>query len=119
MEKAFGRDARLRTRRELDFVRKNGRKYVGKYCVIIVADAPDLRKRSAVIISKRYSNRAVDRNRARRLFRETYRRLFPYLAPVWTVMIPRRYLMNAGLNDLLPEVTELCRQADILNSETR
>ncbi|HPY90911.1 MAG TPA: ribonuclease P protein component, partial [Lentisphaeria bacterium] len=50
---------------------------------------------------------AVTRNRARRLFRETYRQLYPALPPVWLLFIPRHTLKKAKLADVVGDVLGL------------
>jgi len=102
--KPFARDARLRTRRQLDYVKARGTRRPGRYCVVAVAEPGDGQRRVAIITSRRYSPRAVTRNRARRLLREAYRLLLPGLKPAWIVLIPRQAMQTAKLNDLLPEM---------------
>ena len=105
---AFGRDARLRTKWQFDVMRASTDKQVGKFCVLIaVKTPPDNQRRAAFSISRRYSPLAVTRNRARRLFRETYRQLYPALPPVWLLFIPRYHLQKAKLADVAGEVCRL------------
>ena len=81
---AFGRDARLRNRWQLDEMRASGRKMAGRTCVLIIYKTPpDGMRRAAFLISRRYSLKAVERNRARRLFREAFRQIYDRLPPVW------------------------------------
>lgn len=105
----FGPDHRLRTRRQLDVVRRQGRSRAGARCVLVAAEGEDGERRLAIIISRRYSPKAVVRNRARRLFREAYRLLYPNLKPMWLILIPRRRMAEARLNDVLVELTGHCR----------
>jgi ribonuclease P protein component len=60
-----------------------------------------------MVISRRYSKRAVDRNRARRLLREAYRTLFPRLQPAWMVLIPRHGMRQVKLSPVLAEIERL------------
>ncbi|OGV75405.1 MAG: hypothetical protein A3K19_12840 [Lentisphaerae bacterium RIFOXYB12_FULL_65_16] len=60
-----------------------------------------------MVISRRYSLRAVDRNRARRLLREAYRVLFPRLLPAWLVLIPRHGIRRVKLSPVLAELEHL------------
>ena len=109
---AFGRDARLRAKWQFDVMRASTDKQVGKFCVLVaVKTPPDNQRRAAFSISRRYSPLAVTRNRARRLFRETYRQLYPALPPVWLLFIPRYHLQKAKLADVAGEV---CRLAERL-----
>ena len=69
---------------------------------------PDGMRRAAFSISRRYSKLAVERNRARRLFREVYHRLYGSLPVAWVVFIPRHKMLSAKLDDVLEDV---CRAA--------
>lgn len=101
------RRTRLRTRAQLGYVRTHGRRRAGKYCVVSVAAPQDGRSRVAIIVSKRYSVKAVVRNRARRLLREAYRPLRPDMKPAWLVLIPRRALQDTKLDGVRHEMAEL------------
>lgn len=109
---AFGRESRLRAKWQFDVMRASTDKQVGKFCVLIaVKTPPDNQRRAAFSISRRYSPLAVTRNRARRLFREIYRLMYPALPSVWLLFIPRHNLHKATL----PEVAgEVCRLAERL-----
>jgi ribonuclease P protein component len=89
----------------MDAVRAAGRSRAGKRCVAIAAPAADGNRRVAFIISRRYSRKAVVRNRARRLFREAYRRLLPQLKDGWLIFLPRRHMQDAKMQDVLAELT--------------
>ena len=117
-EKPFGKANRLCTAAALADMRTRGRKAVGRFCVVSVAEPGDGVRKFAIITSRRFHKHAVVRNRARRLFREVYRRLLPDLAPVWIVMIPRGYIQKARMPELLEEMRHLCRSLGILAQET-
>jgi len=110
---------RLRTRFQRDYVRNHGNSRGGKCCVVAaVTPPPDGCGRVAFVISRRYCTKAVTRNRARRLMRETYRRLRPLLKPAWLVLIPRYRMQNAGLADVTEDVVAGCRALGLLAEET-
>ncbi len=111
---AFGRDARLRNRWQLDVMRERGSKAAGRRFVLIVLKSPpDGTRRVAFLISRKFSLLAVERNRARRLFREVFRRWYPSLPPVWLLFIPRQRLKDAKLADLLQELPHLAERAGL------
>jgi ribonuclease P protein component len=90
----------------MDAVRASGRSLAGKCCVAIAAPPEDGSRRVAFVISRRYSRKAVVRNRARRLFREAYRRLLPELRDGWIIFLPRRYMQDAKMQDVLAELRQ-------------
>ena len=105
---AFGRDARLRNRWQLNEMRTAGTKMAGRFCVLIVNKTPpDGMRRAAILISRRYSLKAVERNRARRLFREVFRTIYGSLPPVWLIFVPRQRMKNAVLSDIMEDVRML------------
>ena len=69
-----------------------------------------------MITSRRYSPKAVVRNRARRLLREAYRRLYGELETAWLVLIPRRPMQQASLGDVFPELERLCERLGLLSA---
>ena len=108
----FGRDSRLRTHRQLSDMRRLGIKSASRHCVLVVLQPPpDGMSRAAFLISRRYSLLAVERNRARRLFREAYRQLIDELPKAWMLFIPRQRMKGIKLTDLLPEIRLLATRA--------
>lgn len=107
----------LRQRREFDYVRKEGTSYVGRYVVINIAPAPDDCVRLGIIVSRRFSRSAVDRNRGRRLIRESFRLLRNGIeSPIWMVVIARHYLQGCKVQQVQDEFIRLLREADAFES---
>jgi len=104
--KPFGHAFRLRTKAHMDAVRATGKSRAGRRCVAIAAPTQDGNRRVVFIISRRYSRKAVVRNRARRLFREAYRRLLPGLRDGWLIFLPRKHMQEAKMQDVLAELTQ-------------
>ncbi len=99
-----GRADRLVRKNQFDHVRSNGTTVAGHYCVVnVLKTPPDGSSRAAFSISRRYSKLAVDRNRARRLFREVYRQMTDELAGCWVIFIPRHRMKSAKMNDVLSD----------------
>ncbi len=115
--KAFSRAVRLRNRREIEYVKRTGATYVGTYCLVKVASPMDENRRVGIIVSRRHSLKAVERNRSRRLLKEAYRQLYTRMRVAWIILIPRSALRQAKLDDVLPEMTELCCRAGLLSRE--
>ena len=102
---ATGSALRLRSLAQLNAVRAGGSSYATRTCVVNCLKTPsDSSKRAAFSVSKRFSLLAVERNRARRLFREIFRRLLPVLPPVWIIFVPRRRMKNAMMQEVLQDV---------------
>ncbi len=67
-----------------------------------------------VVATKRILPQAVDRNRARRLLRETYRLNRPNLIPgIDLILLARRPIREARQADVAAEFWKICRQARI------
>ena len=112
---AFGDRARLNHRRQIELVKQSGRGSAGRYAVVVILKTPpDGMRRAAFLISRRFSLLAVERNRARRLFRETYRNLFDRIDASWVLFIPRRAIKHASQQDVQQEVEAVCRKEGIL-----
>jgi ribonuclease P protein component len=113
-EKAFCKDARLRSQAQLNLVRRQGRKIVGRYCLNQVAWTNDSRSKVGIVNSRSFSRKAVVRNRARRLFREAYRLLLPELSPAWILIVPRKSVMPVKMPLVYAELRSLCEKAGVL-----
>lgn len=106
--RAFGKEARLANWKNLDTVKKDGIKFAGRLGLLLVLKAPpDATRRAAFLISRRFDHLSVVRNRARRLYREVFRILYPELAPVWIVFIPKWKIKTAKMQDVLSETRRL------------
>ena len=82
--------------------------------ILILKTPPDGERRAAFLISRRFDLLAVHRNRARRLFRECWRRLYPRLAPCWMLLIPRKAIKHVKLDVVLAEVERVASAAGVL-----
>jgi len=113
-ERAFGRNARLGNRSQLEAVRNEGQSAAGRLCVIkVLKTPPDGSRRAAFLLSRRFDLNAVVRNRARRLFREVFRLLYGQLPPLWILFIPRQPLKRAKMQDVLAEVVALLKRQGV------
>ena len=116
----FRRDARLRCKAQFDLVRGEGQSSAARTCVVNMLKAPpDQQKRAAFSISKRYSPLAVVRNRARRLFREVYRKIYGEIPVSWLIFVPRRKMQGAKMQEVLEDVISCLRNLGVAISEGR
>lgn len=111
----FGVQARLRNRSQIEMVKTQCESQAGRYSVILILKTPpDGGRRAAFLISRRFDLLAVHRNRARRLFRESWRRLYPRLAPCWMLLIPRKAIKRAKLDVVLAEIECIATKAGVI-----
>lgn len=71
MANSFQNNERLKNKHEFDNVFKFRKRISGKYCILYIKPEPD--QKLGVVVSKKVSKKAVDRNRIKRWFREIYR----------------------------------------------
>ncbi len=117
-KRVFSSETRLRRHADFQYIRQRGRKAVGRYCVIrCIAPPPDGCRRVGFVISRHYSPRAVVRNRARRLFRESYRQFLPLLSDCWLEFRPRAF-MRRGIKCQVvgEEIQGLLQKLDVLRA---
>lgn len=101
----------LRLGAEFQRLRELGGKYPGRHVVLIVAASDDGVRRCGIICGKRYSKRAVDRNRARRLLKESYRLIRNRIAPVHLGMIPRQSMKDQSTQTVQQDLIRQLRRA--------
>jgi len=91
------------------------RSFVGRYMVLWLREGEGASLRLGVVTSKKVSNRAVDRNRARRVLRDIYRRhRNEFSGAVDVVIIGRRALLKASHADVEAELLRLARKAGLV-----
>ena len=96
------------------------RNFVGRFMVLWVRTGPDAALRFGVVTSKKVSNRAVDRNLARRRLREIFRQHRAGLSgPVDLVFVARRNLLTASCAEVEREFLRLTEKAGLLQKEYR
>ena len=85
----INRTEMLRLKSEFNYVRDKGTKYVGRYMLLVTSPTPDEKLRFGIICGKKYSKKAVLRNRARRLLKEAFRLLKSRVKPAHCLFITR------------------------------
>jgi ribonuclease P protein component len=112
----IGKDDWIRCRSQFAYVRKRGKAHYGRQMIATVVPAPDKCSRLGVIVSKKYNNKAVQRNRARRLMKEAYRLLRHGLTtPVWVVLVARKQIADRNLADVQGELLHVLKKASVLD----
>ena len=96
------------------------RSFVGRYMVLWLREGEGASLRLGVVTSKKVSNRAVDRNRARRILRALFREHRDQLGGEFDVLIiARRNILNASHADIEKEFFRLARKAGIAGNSKR
>lgn len=109
----FPKVERLRRGSEFRRVYESGRKVAGALAVLYVLAAPG--QRAIGTVTSRKVGNAVQRNRARRLLREAYRRHKHRLpAELQLVVVARRAIVGQPFARVEGEWLALCRRVGIL-----
>lgn len=109
---------RFRLTRSIDFkrVRSQGKSYAHPLVVLVKLPSTEDRPRVGISTSRSLGG-AVQRNRAKRLLRESIRPLTPLLSPGWDlVLVARSPLLTASFQDLQSVVEHLLRRAELISS---
>ena len=104
---------KLKLKSEFEWVREKGVKWVGRHMLLIVAPASDNRRRAGVVCGRKFSKRAVDRNRARRLIRESFRTFKARVATVHMVFIPRRTIQFIRVQETRRDMLGLLKKSEL------
>jgi ribonuclease P protein component len=110
---------RFRLTRSTDFkrVRNDGKSYAHPLVVLIASPSPEQGTRVGVSAGRALGG-AVQRNRAKRLLRESIRPFIPLLPTGWDlVLIARSPLITAKFPDVQTAVCGLLRRAGLMNHE--
>ena len=107
------KNAFLRKKCEFLHAKTEGTVFVGKFMVLNVVSAPCEVTRIGIIVSKRYSKKAVIRNRARRLVREAFRLIQNRISPpTWLVVIIRKKISGQKVQQVQQELIGLLKKAN-------
>ena len=89
---------------------KAGRKLRGQYAVLHVGKSPGAASRLGIALTRKMIPHAVERNRVRRLVRETFRRHVAKQLPVDCVLTLRQSISRTELAPLRAELVTLLDQ---------
>jgi ribonuclease P protein component len=101
MEESYPPHERLKKKQEFVLLYKKGKRYIGKYIVLIYLSNDLNSSRMSAVVSRRHGN-AVQRNRLKRRLRALFRRNKNLLShPMDIILIPRLYCRDASWKALL------------------
>jgi len=103
----------LRLGAEFRRLREHGQKHPGRHLVLVTAPSEDGTLRCGIICGKRYSKKAVERNRARRLLKESFRLLANGIAPAHLGLIPRQSLKGQDVHAVQRDLIRSLKQAGL------
>lgn len=110
MELGFGGRRRLRLRSEFDRVFQEGRRFGGRLFVVIALPNDRPQHRLGLTVSRKVGG-AVTRNRARRLLRESFRRLPQPAGPGFDlVVVARRDIVGRTQAEVDSELRDRVRR---------
>jgi ribonuclease P protein component len=111
-KEGYSRRHRFTARGSFGPVLRGSRKYRGRFAILHVTPAPDAHARLGIALTKRLVPASTDRNRVKRLVRETFRRHVVKQSGVDCVLTLRQKFAAA---DLTPMVAEIASFFDQLN----
>ncbi len=107
---------RLRDRRDFERIYQLKQAHHGKLLVLWLApqETPQP-SRIGIVVSKRLSKRAVDRNRLKRQWRRVCRMLLPQVAVGWDmIVVVRQAALNVSDSECRTELTQLMATAGVI-----
>ena len=112
----IGSQHRLRTSIDYAAVKRDGRAWRGRHCMVLAAETPGMPTRVGFIASRKGVGGSVQRNRARRRLREIVRRRWPRIAPVGHALAFIAYRTSVSVThlELVADVERLLVQCGAL-----
>jgi len=110
---SLNKSDKLLLKSEFERLKEHGTRYASGDCVLSVSGSPDGRLRCGVICGKKFSKKAVVRNRARRLLWESFRLLKPKIAICHMVLIPRQPIKGRKQQEVQTSLQALLRKAGL------
>lgn len=107
----FPRAARLLSASDYSVVFNKNRRLSDKYWTVLVHRSQESGSRLGLAIAKKRARRAVDRNRLKRLARETFRHCAGELTGIELVVMNRDHAINADNATLREALTRLLAKA--------
>src|SRR5437762_5489357 len=112
---ALNRELRLRKTSEFQRVRQQGRSLASRLLILAWMPNEVARLRIGIVVSKRISKLAVERNYIKRLLSEAIRHILPELPIGWDIVLSaRNHAKTADLRTLEQDIVALLHRAQLL-----
>ncbi|UCF28219.1 MAG: ribonuclease P protein component [Chloroflexota bacterium] len=99
---------------DFERVRRLGKSYAHPF-IVLIALPNELDKSRFAVAAGRSIGKAVQRNKAKRILRETLRSLIPTIESGWDiVLLARKPISNAGYQQVQAALSTLLSQANLL-----
>jgi len=99
---------------DFERVRRFGKSYAHPF-IVLIALPNEMDKSRFGVSAGRSIGKAVQRNRAKRILRETIRPLIPNIAPGWDlVILARKPMANARFDEIGSALNSLLSKAELL-----
>lgn len=116
---SFPAETRLQEAREFRRVFAQGQKFVSNGFVLIAAPSDGLSARLGLALAKRRIRRAVDRNRVKRVLRESFRRVRVELGAVDIVVLARSHTATMSNPELFTQLARTWPRIARLGASSR
>lgn len=109
---ALPRENRLKGKKEFDLIKKKGKLIQTPLFSLLILKTKDRKgPKFGFIVSKKIDQRAVVRNRIRRLLREGAKEILPKMNNnLKVIVLAKQSLKKAGLTDIVKELKESLRE---------
>ncbi|HBM15005.1 MAG TPA: ribonuclease P protein component [Lentisphaeria bacterium] len=107
----------FRLKSEFDFVKNNSVKHVSKSMIILFADSEKEHLKIGIICGRKFCNKAVVRNRVRRIIKESFRLLWNNIKPAKLLIIPRRGAECLKTQDIQRELISTLKRMNLWKEE--
>ena len=111
----FPRNKRLLSSEQISDAFRNRESFTGKYLIIRKRKGSDVALRLGVVAGKKTFRRAVDRSRAKRLLRESFRlNQSAFSGACDIVLVAKRTILNAAMQDVARDLLAVGRRAGLV-----
>ena len=109
---------RLLSKQDFEKIKKGGQKFQGRFFGLLVFQTHLEFSRFGFIISKKVSKKAIQRNRAKRLLRETARTFLPMVKPGFDILVlGKKDLVERSLVEIRSEMQWLLKKSGVIKFE--